>query len=641
MSEASAWSIVSRFSPRLQVWGRLGALFVGASACSHGSVEAEEGTEPRDTSAVPSSTQTERAGTTTGLESTASGSSTSATSEPLSDGSSTVRLESSVVSTLLVSEPTSGDAGDAASSTQSTQTPTSSSMLTSLLQEDGGFDAGPGDAATSWSSGTSGETTTWQGPPIVAHSGFIDIEPIEYVRHGVARSSSSARLFYSFRPADNAAHDAPTFVFFNGGPGYATSLGLMSYGTAPTTVQTWEEGGAVVANPWSWTKLGNLLYLDARQSGFSYSTVAGVSDGALRAAEATSRNFNEYLDAADLVRTMLRALAATPGVQDNPIVVVGESFGGVRATLLIKYMLDYAELRTASWYQDPTLADEISAHYDAIGSTVASEDPRDQLQAQVLVQPFIAHTQFDDQALAMCEPGTPEAVAALQAGVSCTDLRYVRDPYQFDEDVGWSDELDFVAGSHLLDATSLPLMLGVDPLTISGLRATERTEAFRLFEEYRASPVQASFLEAFGQLQTWDKYHVSLHAGDFNDDIYTNVYPCVFFAQALARVETFVTNGELDLVVDTPVLPTTMMNCQQFVTRPFVDGVQIVTEPTGEEARPGQWVVTLNADAPKGAGQRIVRFPSYAAAGHMVAVRQPGELFEDVSDFLREHAIIE
>lgn len=496
-----------------------------------------------------------------------------------------------------------------------------------------------GDAGTlsSLDAGIDSGLAPWVGAPIVAKSGFIDIEPISYVRHNVPDVSSSARLFYSFQPADSDPHLAPTFVFFNGGPGYATTMGLLARGTAPMTIGTPEDSSALVANPWSWTQLGNLLYIDTRQAGYSYSTLPDPSDVGAREFENRASNFNDYLDAADLVRVMLRVLAATPGVQENPVVLVGESFGGVRATLMLEFLLEHDNLRGGTWYNDPTLADEVADHYAAIGASYG--DPRDQFAAQVLIQPFIAHTQFPDQAEIACLPGSKEVAVANSIGVSCQQLRDVRDAYNIDEVEGWSYWLDTVAAEHLTRVESLQSLLGVDPRGIVGLSAAERSGAFR-FSYSEITATQSEFFDEFGVLNPWDAYHVTFNQAQFNGDIYDNPYPCVYFARVLARVATFVTDADADLVVDTPALPTTMMKCQQLLgANAFVDDIVATKEPMAEEARPGHWTITYNANSPQGAGERKVRWPTYVA-GHMVAVSQPQQLFEDVRDFLRENAVI-
>ena len=118
------------------------------------------------------------------------------------------------------------------------------------------------------------------------------------------------------------------------------SVMLMTNNTAPRTVaETSGSLATVVDNPDSWTALGNLLYIDARQTGFSYSQLEDPSSNLARAEAFSLRNFNPMLDGADVVRVILRFLAAHPQLRHNPVVLVGESYGGTRATVVLNLLL--------------------------------------------------------------------------------------------------------------------------------------------------------------------------------------------------------------------------------------------------------------------------------------------------------------
>lgn len=644
MSEQRARRCVARHSP-LRLGMRAAALGLLGAACSGGSVTLDPGPAPAAEAGVSSTHDSDSSSLassntvvtidTTGIEvqTTPSSGETSASSETI------VTLESTSV---LASTSVSGDAGSGLSTWfDSMRIDAGSSADTRLISSLESTVSGSSD--TSWSDATmvdagfDGGLEPWDGPAIVAKSGFIDLEANDYVRHDVALTSSSARMFYSFHPANENPHVAPTFVFFNGGPGYATTLGLMARGTGPMTVGTPEDDSALVPNPWSWTQFGNLLYVDTRQTGFSYATIADPEVEQSRLDERYDNNFNDYTDSADIVRVMLRVLANTPGIQDNPIVIVGESYGGVRAAMTIEFLFNSAGLRTQTWYTDPALADEVSAHFEAIADKV--DGPEEQVVAQVLIQPFVAHTQFEDQSDVYCEPGSREAEVADEVGTDCQQLKSYRDVYNISKPDGWSDEIDVIAGEHLMNVSSLEAMLGVNPLDVVGLKAADRAGAFRFQTNY-LTQAQSAFNQALGAPQPWDAYHVILNQALYNPDKYTNPYPCVYFSMALARVDGFITDGELDIVVDTPVLPTTLMSCQQLLSRPFVDSIVATHDPVGDEVRPGHWSVTYNADSPLGAGTREVRWPSYEA-GHMVATDQPAQLFEDVQAFLRERGVIQ
>lgn len=634
------------YPPRLRrrrevIAGMFGSMLVTAhmAACSAGSV-APEPEEQNYSSELASSASDTGESRSTIDSNSAQGSSPESTSglativSPLASDSSEASSASSVLLSFASVDSTSSASSSIAVDAGWSATPNTNTTFGASNGET--VDGGVAESVASSGSGFDAGPQPWTGPPIVSRAGYIDIEPISYGRHGQSRSSASARLFYSFRPADEDPHLAPTFVFFNGGPGYGTSFGLLPRGTGPMTIGSPNDDTALVTNQWSWTQMGNLLYIDTRQAGLSYSTLEDPSNQAARQAENTDTNFNDYLDSADLVRVMLRVLASTPGIQDNPVVMVGESYGGVRATMMLEFLLDYENLRINSWYADPTLADEIAAHYAAVGGNYA--DPRDQFPAQVLIQPFIAGTQFADQAAIMCLPGSKEERIAQEVGVPCELLDNYRDPYNIDEAWSWSLDLDVVTGQHLSTVSSLEALLGVEPTEIVGLGATQRVGAFRLEGADWTEP-QPGFTDVLGTLQPWDEYLVAFNEANFNSDVYDNPYPCVYFARVVARVATFVTDADADIVVDTPAMPATMMKCQQLLTNPFVDGIELSHEPEGQSARPGHWTITYNEDSVEGAGERKVRWPTYVA-GHMVAVNQAQQLFEDVRDFLRENAVI-
>src|SRR6185295_17616128 len=109
-------------------------------------------------------------------------------------------------------------------------------------------------------------------------------------------------LWYAFQPADAAPDERPLAILWNGGPGAATGI-LFGYGTARASLDPAVNGGAAVGlDPSSWTRFANLLYVDARGTGFSYGLADGMDDEARRAAEFDVRNFNPLLDARSRAR---------------------------------------------------------------------------------------------------------------------------------------------------------------------------------------------------------------------------------------------------------------------------------------------------------------------------------------------------
>lgn len=476
-----------------------------------------------------------------------------------------------------------------------------------------------------------------------AVSGYIDIEPVAYTINlgRTEYQSSSARLFYSFFPADNDPDEAPLFVFFNGGPGFATSGGLLSFGTAPHTIGTDLTTPTLERNPSSWAQMGNLLYIDTRQTGFSYSTLSDPSDPNARAAEFGPHNFNEYLDAADLLRVLLRVLAHDDALRDNQVVLVGESYGGVRATLMLYYLITPESLRQQGYYHDPTLADEIEQHYAAISTTSVPATQADQFRTQVLIQPWVAHTQRDDQLLMTCTPGSPEVLVAEEQGVTCNEVLSTNDGYNVNMPAVWSASLDSAAQTVLSDVTQLGLLLGVEPGQIPGFPAEQRLGAYRIGGPPSTvlNPPSSSLVDTYGALPSWDFYHVLFYRSGWENSFYESPLPCALFHRTVQHVDTFVTHAFMDTVVRTSVIPTTLAACNQLYASPPVDTIVLDETPTPGVERPGWMRFQFNANSEIGAAERVVRTPRYQRAGHMVSVTHAAELFADVSEFLEERGV--
>jgi len=151
------------------------------------------------------------------------------------------------------------------------------------------------------------------GPPPVTEAGFLPLHPQE------GAGGYPARMFYSFHPADVDPQTKPLFILFNGGPGYATSAGLMVYGTGPMTLAASAgDPGPPTANPASFTRFANLLYLDERQTGFSY----GLDPNP---AVPPKCPFSAEGDATDFVEAVVEFLEAHPSMRAKPVVQIGRA----------------------------------------------------------------------------------------------------------------------------------------------------------------------------------------------------------------------------------------------------------------------------------------------------------------------------
>jgi hypothetical protein len=533
-------------------------------------------------------------------------------------------------------------------------------------------------------------------------AGFMAIEPVTfcfqfggYFERLVLRSSR-ARIWYSFLRADSDGPGTPLLVFFNGGPGSATSCGLMSMYTGRWTLDNGaERGGDYIANPVPWTRFGHLLYIDARQTGFSYNRMERDEDETRRLQEFNAQNFNPFFDAADFVRVLLRFLAAHPGLRGRPVVLVGESYGGVRATAMLHLLLNYRRYKNGGEvYQDPALVDEIQAHYDAVfpehaGEAVPPEVIARQFGRQVLIQPALTanyQTAVEDEMLK--RPGSILYRIGEEVGIPYDPDRYPdplafvyevagRDYYIYTKPRDWLDGFFTNAGTRLRTVATLSRVTGAAARSIAELYASARADAYRViladspwaYAGGSASPVTRALFETparlesaggleepgdmtavFGALQPWDRYFIGTNSNanwafhvcnvallrGYDIHSWDPRYGRMFLKN-VAHVRTFITAAALDLVVYAAALPGALARHGDILAAARLDR-------SGGGARPGKIVLEYRpgafADLP-GLAARSIRFPLYDRSCHAVSLTQPLELYADVGAWLQETAACE
>jgi pimeloyl-ACP methyl ester carboxylesterase len=536
-------------------------------------------------------------------------------------------------------------------------------------------------------------------------AGLIDIEPINFYFHygsyfsRLDLQSSQAHIWYSFHAADKRSEDKPLFIFFNGGPGSATSSGLMSMYTGRYTLDNRIDSGGgdrYIPNHVSWTSMGNLLYIDARQAGFSYNEIIFANDYDARFREFNSQNFNCFFDAADFIRVVLRFLEEHPQLRDNPVIIVGESYGGTRTLTMLHILLNYADYGNGrEMFQDPALSQEIQAHYDRVfpqyaGQVVPPEVIVEQFGHQILIQPtcsFGYHQEITEEMFNT--PGSVIYQIGEEVGIPYDPDAY-EDPYYFVRDVAGRDLYMYAkprdwlgrffgnAATLLHYTWHLNLVTGVDVTEISELYASERSNAYRIFDtnyefslmpETNVDPVtKYHFLVSarlgaesvrqepgnlpavFGILQPWDRYFMrsNYHANwafhvlnvakirGYDAHYYDNRFGRMFLKN-VAHVETFITNAPHDLVVYTPALPQSLKRHED-----IVESVQHVRRSTDGEERPGKIIVEYLPSAfpdIQGLDRKVIRFPIYSESAHAVSLTQPEDFYADVSSWLKEKGI--
>ena len=513
-------------------------------------------------------------------------------------------------------------------------------------------------------------------------TGFITIEPVVYYLRtqsgttGSKYTSDEARLWYSFQPADENMEEKPLAIFFNGGPGSASGL-LLAFNTGRKSMDPLFNGGEVVGdNPHRWSSFANILYIDARNTGFSYS-ISGDKAGY------TTRNFNPFLDGADFVRVLLRFLAAHPAIQANPIIFAGESYGGTRTIVMQNLLLNPTRYAgKEGYYTDEALADEISAHYAAVlpDEEISAQKGAAQFGYASLIQPLLFGEPQDTASGELFEePGsviyqiaaeegatfTPCAVADTQCDKYYNAIMFVnslgRDLYKYDESSDWMSGLMTPVVPELLTRLNYADLLGYDPLFIEDMYAKRRDGAYKLASpvngmlgtaiqgvplgaplqermhliemqlrlmrlQYAANPAdpEEEFRELFGVLDDYDTYYISLN-DKVTDAFYRHtIHPFhklfgELFLENLLVVDTFVTQAALDLVIFSPAIPAAARMFDQVADVAVADD---------------SFTVTYTADSFDGVTEgmtRTVAWPRYQTAGHSVTVSQPDKFASDVA----------
>lgn len=347
-------------------------------------------------------------------------------------------------------------------------------------------------------------------------AGFYDLDVISYnLRFGSSKASiksSAARIFYSYHPSKELAatgkNSQPLFVMLNGGPGCATTLNLFSMNTAPYTLdKTIVPADKKYAdNSYTWTEMGSLLYIDAPNTGFSYNTINNVDTMASRILEFTLQSYNPLLDAAQVIRVLLKFLEEHKSLKASEIILVGESYGGTRVSAMLNMLLfpDKYGTTGVGFYEDEELAEKIKTHFHNIYSDIEDVTPEvvaRQFKRQILIEPQLTGPYQDELTVQefFKENSIIDEIAAdagkvwdRQCGIledfsksACVTLYFIpeicsRDPYIYTKPATWSTDLEAFSAQSLLDTTILTKLLGgVDVRNIDKLKPAARMKSCR------------------------------------------------------------------------------------------------------------------------------------------------------------------
>ena len=355
-------------------------------------------------------------------------------------------------------------------------------------------------------------------------AGFLYIEGGPYTAEGAPRQAPDHRIWYSFRPADFMPKTRPIAVFFNGGPGAATSSGLFSFDTGPVK-QIDPTGNAtsltLVSNAHSWTQFANLLYIDAPGAGFSYP---------LPHAGNTANDVGIDIDddAGIFLRVILQFLRRHPGLRANRIILVGESYGGTRATLMLHYLYNYQQVADngPGPYHNTRLYGDLMDYFSKVFAT-QSPGPlviREAFGHQVLIDPgLVGLYQIDhnnSHGPQNClppstdpDPNNPGKCWWHWTTTGGVKMLPTCDPYNCNKAMIDNDYWELVmmdlAAANLTKVAMLNQMLGVDASTIEWMKASARSQAFGREYGSIASPGN-DWLDAFGHtLAQGDNYFLT------------------------------------------------------------------------------------------------------------------------------------
>jgi choice-of-anchor A domain-containing protein len=482
---------------------------------------------------------------------------------------------------------------------------------------------------------------------VAAEAGFLQIDSESYSfldaeaipQRSFNRTSPTHRIWYSFWPAATTPASKPLAVFFNGGPGGATSSGLFSFNTAPWTLDPDMTGGKQIAsNPNSWTQFANLLYIDAPGTGFSYPIRTDTGG-------TPSIGLDIYREAATVLQVVIRFLDRHPFLQCNQVMLVGESFGGTRASMMLNHVLNYQQLNqqlaSGNIYQDLALYGDLQSHFDVCGSVGTA-----QFGSQVLIEPLLA-----GGLQTVTNNKLPTDVTGCAAGggdvFQCNQVDPPVPPNDPNIPVHqvWYWEKILTAATNLTHPTTLLQALGVTPWTIAWLLPSARNGAYSHggADEMYFIVSTPDMNSAFGTLPQGDSYFVadnataaaSLSNGDgtgarTDADLLFGTY---FLNAVLSNVKTFITHADHDNAIDVLAIPRAFLDTttRYNPVSPYPALVSSFTIdntlPSGPGIpRPGQMKIVYKATNTS----RSIRFPEYADAGHSVAQRMPAALLADV-----------
>lgn len=489
--------------------------------------------------------------------------------------------------------------------------------------------AAPDPSSTTVDAGA--QAPMWDGEIPERHAAFVEL-----AEHGTSFTDATnraarvpaARLLYRFVPADTA--QLPLCLILSGGPGLSSALLMRSFEPTPM-------GANLLGS------LCHALFIDQRNTGFSYNlAVAGPipQDGRF-----TPDDNNPYVDASDYLRVLIAFTLSHPDTASLPILILAQSYGGVRATALLDLLLHReAYLEGRRPLVDHALFDELDAAETTLG--VRFED---RVSHQVLVQPTLVGTVQDDASGELFQaPGSVMYEIAANLGQHyepCQNAQCVpyyhalnaieawgRSAYNYLQPAGLLERRLAGASELMQTEDGAAQLLGGSVTEVKLLRAEERIGAWRLRSDTGDDLDAEWTARLLGQLAPDDRYFMP-----FNNDVFVAFSSKAavdlgidwldprfgdYFLDNCKQVPTLVTRAPLDLVNYSDGLLSALRQ------HAAVNTIEVEAEDSA--GHPG-WLRLNYAD---GAAVRI-RYPTYDA-GHAVVNERGAELVSDIQEWLRQ-----
>jgi carboxypeptidase C (cathepsin A) len=166
-------------------------------------------------------------------------------------------------------------------------------------------------------------------------------------------SGVKGQLHYWFIESTNKPSSDPVVLWLNGGPGSSSLIGLLTengqISTSDDSLKNLIDGvPQVFVNPYSWSTLSNMLYLESPKGvGFSYCEGVKSSANCVNTDESTAQDAYEFL---------VNFFIAYPEYKANKFYITGESYAGI----YIPMMIDQIDL------------DPLSAKINFVGAAIGN-----------------------------------------------------------------------------------------------------------------------------------------------------------------------------------------------------------------------------------------------------------------------------